>query len=39
MGNSTYRILVGKLRERKNWEDIGIDGRTMLKWIFKKYDS
>jgi hypothetical protein len=26
----------GNLRERNNFEDIGIDGRLILKWAFKK---
>jgi hypothetical protein len=33
----TYRILVGILRERYNLGDLGIDGRLILKWIFKKW--
>jgi hypothetical protein len=30
---------LGNLRERDHLEDIGIDGRTILKWILKKYDG
>jgi hypothetical protein len=32
------RVLVGNLRERDHWGDPGVDGRKILKWIFKKYD-
>jgi hypothetical protein len=28
----------GKVRERDNFEELGIDGRTILKRIFKKWD-
>jgi hypothetical protein len=31
-----YRVYVGNLRERDNFEDIGIDARIIFKWIFKK---
>ena len=32
-----YRVLVGDLRDRDHLEDLGIDGRIILKWIFKKW--
>jgi len=35
---SAYRGLVGRLRERDHFEDLGVDGRTIGKWIFKKWD-
>jgi len=30
-----YRVLVGKPREREHWEDPGINGRIILKSIFR----
>jgi len=30
--------LYGNLRERDHLEDPGIDGRIILRWIFKKWD-
>jgi hypothetical protein len=33
-----HGILVGKLEERDHWGDPGVDGRIILKWIFRKWD-
>jgi hypothetical protein len=33
-----YRVLVGKLRERGYLEDPGLDGRIILRWIFRKWN-
>ena len=32
-----YRILVGNLRERDQLGDLGLDGRIILRWIFRKW--
>ena len=40
MGDSRdlYRVLVGKKTERDHLEDPGVDGRIILRWIFRKWD-
>jgi hypothetical protein len=35
---SVYRFWCGNLRERDNWGDQGLDGRIILRWIFRKWD-
>ena len=32
-------MLVGKPEEKNHLQNLGIDGRTVLKWIFKKWDG
>jgi hypothetical protein len=34
-----YTVLWGDLSERNQFEDLGIDGRIILKWIFRKWDG
>ena len=36
---NAYRILVGKPGERDHLEYLGVDGRIILKWIFKQWDA
>ena len=38
MGEAYTGFWWGNLRERKHLEDPGIDGRIILRWIFRKWD-
>jgi hypothetical protein len=38
-GRGAYRILVGRPEGRRPLEDPVVDGRIILKWIFKKWDG
>jgi hypothetical protein len=33
------RFWWGNLRERKHLEDPGVDGRIILRWIFRKWEG
>jgi hypothetical protein len=33
-----YRVLVGSLWDRDHFEDPGVDGRIILRWIFRKWE-
>jgi hypothetical protein len=37
-GLGVYRFLVGKLDGKRPWEDPDVDGRIILRRIFKKWD-
>jgi hypothetical protein len=34
----TFTDKASDLRERDNWGDPGVDGRIILRWIFRKWD-
>jgi hypothetical protein len=36
-GRGFYRVWWGKLREGDHWEDPGIDGKIILRSIFRKW--
>jgi hypothetical protein len=33
---NAYRVLVGKPEGSNHWEDQGVDGWTILKWILER---
>jgi hypothetical protein len=37
-GEACTGVWWGNLRKRDNWADPGVDGRIILRWIFRKWD-
>ena len=37
-GGAVYRVLVGKPDGKSHLGDPGVDGRIILRWIFRKWD-
>jgi hypothetical protein len=37
-GRGVYRVLVGKPEGKNHWGYPGIDGRIILRWIFRKWN-
>jgi hypothetical protein len=35
----TFKILVGKPERERPLEDLSVDGRIILEWIFGEYDG
>jgi hypothetical protein len=33
-----FRVFRGNLGERYHWGDPGVDGRIILRWIFRKWN-
>jgi len=32
-------VWYGNLRQRDHFEDLGVDGKIILKWVFTKYNG
>jgi hypothetical protein len=37
-GRGVYTVLVGKSDRKSHWGDPGVDGKIVIKWIFRKWD-
>jgi hypothetical protein len=38
-GRVVHKVLVGKSEGRRHWGDQDIDGRIILRWIFRKWEG
>jgi hypothetical protein len=34
-----YRVLAGKPEGKNHFEDLGVDGRIILRWILRKFEG
>jgi hypothetical protein len=37
--SGVHRVLVGSQRARGHWGDQDVDGRIILRWIFRKFEK
>jgi hypothetical protein len=37
-GRGVYRVLGGKPEGKDHWGDQRVDGRKILRWVFRKWD-
>ena len=38
-GRGVHRVLVGKPEGKNQWGDPDVDGRIILRWIFRKWEG
>ena len=38
-GRGVHRVMVGKSEERDHWGAPDVDGRIILRWIFRKWEG
>ena len=38
-GRGVHKVLVGKVMERDHWGNQDVDGRIILRWIFRKWEA
>jgi len=38
-GRCVHRVLVGKPEGKRHWGDPDVDGRIILRWIFRKCEG
>ena len=38
-GRGVHKVLVGKRDLRDHWEDQDVDGRIIIRWIFRKWEG
>jgi hypothetical protein len=34
-----YRVMMGKPEGKNHWGDPGVDGKIILRWLFRKWDE